>query len=117
MHPLSRLEADNPGTLQEIIDACRNQQAFLFERPGAGWVLKPQAAGGVVGVFVWAAWSSRRDGLARYQPEIERLARMIGARWLRFHSKRTGFLRVAVILGWRHIGVDGDGFHIFEKTL
>ncbi|MBM7455164.1 hypothetical protein HNR62_001024 [Oceanisphaera litoralis] len=117
MPPLERLKADHPGLMLEIQDACLNQQAFLFVRPDAGWVLKPLVENGVVGVLVWAAWSERRDGLSRYQPEIEQLTRQIGGRWLRFHTRRRGFLRMAPRLGWRRVADSADGSITFQLTL
>lgn len=117
MQSLERLKADHPGLFNRIRNACQNEQAFLFVKPDAGWVLKPLAESGVVGVFIWAAWSDRRDGLAHYQPEIEQLARQIGGRWLRFCTTRRGFVKAAPRLGWQYKGTDDDGFHIFEHGL
>lgn len=117
MPPLDRLKADNPGLMPEIHDACLNKQAFLFVRPEGGWVLKPLAENGTVGVLVWAAWSNGRDGMGRYQPEIEQLARQIGGRWLRFHTRRRGFLRLAPRLGWRRVADSVDGSMTFELIL
>ena len=117
MQSLERLKADHPGLFNRIRNACQNEQAFLFVKPDAGWVLKPLAESGVVGVFIWAAWSERRDGLAHYQPEIKQLARQIGGRWLRFNTCRPGFVRLAPRLGWQRLADDSDGFMVFQQTL
>ena len=36
--------------------AIRNRMAFLFARGDDGFVLKPQAEDGVIGVLVWVGW-------------------------------------------------------------
>lgn len=117
MQPLDRLKADHPGLFNRIRNACQNEQAFLFVKPDAGWVLKPLVENGVVGVFIWAAWSERRDGLTHYQPEIEHLARQIGGRWLRFCTKRKGFLKAGPVLGWKRIADTHDGLMTFQKPV
>lgn len=117
MQSLDRLKADNPGLMTEIQNACLNQQAFLFVRPQGGWVLKPIVDKGVVGVLVWAAWSSKPDGIKNHQPEIEKLCRMIGGRFMRFHSGRRGFLRLASSMGMAQTGTDEAGRFIFDKKL
>lgn len=117
MKSLERLKVDSPGLMTEIQDACLNKQAFLFVRGGAGWVLKPVIDTGIVGVLVWAAWSAGTNGIAQHQPEVERLCRMIGGRFMRFHSKRKGFIKVAKTMGCHMRGIDDSGLLIFEKRL
>ena len=101
---------------QEIYEACLNKQAFLFVRGDDGFVLKPQAEDGVIGVLVWVGWG---DGGApeRHLPEVKRLARLIGARWLRFHSARKGWLKVAPKMGWVRQPDDADGLFVFQINL
>ena len=84
MNPgIQRISADcgNINLPSELYDAIRNRMAFLFVRGDDGFVLKPQAEDGVIGVLVWVGWG---DGGApeRHLPEVKRLARLIGARWL-----------------------------------
>ena len=72
---------------------------------------------GICGVLIWAAWSERPDGLQEYTELVKRLARQIGARWLRFHTVRKGFIRIANRYGWQRKADDADGFMVFEMTL
>lgn len=115
---LNRIVRDtgNPNLPLKLQDAIRNRMAFLFVRGDDGFVLKPQAEDGVIGVLVWVGWG---DGGApeRHLPEVKRLARLIGARWLRFHSARKGWLKVAPRMGWVRQPDDADGLHVFQMNL
>lgn len=105
-----------PALPMTIASACRQKQAFLFVRGRDGFVLKPVAENGLVGVVIWVGWG---DGGApqRHLPEVKRLARMIGARWLRFHSSRKGWLKVAPTMGWVRQPDDADGLYVFQINL
>ena len=109
-------DAGNSNLPSELQDAIRNRVAFLFVRGDDGFVLKPQAEDGVIGVLVWVGWG---DGGApeRHLPEVKRLARLIGARWLRFHSARKGWLKVAPRMGWVRQPDDADGLYVFQINL
>ena len=116
LHQIST-SCGEPNLTQEIYEACLNKQAFLFVRDRAGFVLKPMLEDGIPYVLVWAAWSERHDGLQEYTELVKRLARQIGARWLRFHTVRKGFIRIANRYGWQRKADDADGFMVFEMTL
>ncbi|WP_323970720.1 hypothetical protein [Aeromonas hydrophila] len=109
-------DSGNPNLATELRDAIRNRVAFLFVRGSDGFVLKPVVEQGVAGVLVWVGWG---DGGApeRHLPEVKRLARLIGARWLRFHSARKGWLRVAPKMGWKRQPDDADGLLVFQIDL
>ncbi|ALP40485.1 MULTISPECIES: hypothetical protein [Aeromonas] len=115
---IARIAADagNPNLPAELQDAIRNRVAFLFVRGSDGFVLKPVVELGVAGVLVWIGWG---EGGApeRHLPEVKRLARLIGARWLRFHSARKGWLRVAPKMGWKRQPDDADGLLVFQIDL
>ena len=53
---LNRIVRDtgNPNLPLKLQDAIRNRVAFLFVRGADGFVLKPLAEDGVIGVLVWA---------------------------------------------------------------
>lgn len=117
-NPITRIATDtgDPCLSAELQDAIRNRVAFLFVRNADGFVLKPVVEAGGCGVLVWAGWGS--DGApARHLPEVKRLARMVGARWLRFHSVRRGWLRVAPKMGWVRQPDDADGMLVFQINL
>jgi len=118
MSPIDKIAAQcgEPDLPQRIRDACHNKQAFLFLRGAAGFVLKPMVEGGVVGVLVWAGWGDR-GAPARYLPEVKHLARLIGARWLRFHSKRKGWRKLAPGMGWVRQASDADGLDVYQIEL
>ncbi|HHQ4786430.1 hypothetical protein ACSZND_00035 [Aeromonas hydrophila] len=109
-------DAGNPNLPAELQDAIRNRVAFLFVRGSDGFVLKPVVELGVAGVLVWVGWG---EGGApeRHLSEVKRLARLIGARWLRFHSARKGWLRVAPKMGWKRQPDDADGLLVFQIDL
>lgn len=109
-------DAGNQNLPSELQDAIRNRVAFLFVRGDDGFVLKPVSEQGTTGVLVWVGWG---DGRApeRHLPEVKRLARLIGARWLRFHSARKGWLKVAPRMGWVRQPDDADGLYVFQINL
>ena len=111
------ISCGEPDLRERIYQACLNKQAFLFVRDRAGWVLKPIADDGIPGVLVWAAWSERTDGLNEYTEFVKFLSRKIGARFIRFHTVRKGFIRVASKYGWQRKDDDSMGRMIFEMTL
>ncbi|MGL6596863.1 hypothetical protein ACSZOB_03380 [Aeromonas veronii] len=115
---INRIASDtgNPRLYAELQSAIRNRVAFLFVRGDDGFVLKPVSEQGETGVLVWVGWG---DGGApeRHLPEVKRLARMIGARWLRFHSARKGWLKVAPRMGWVRQPDDADGLYVFQINL
>ena len=114
-HKLQRIARDvgDPQLPANVHSAIRNRVAFLFVRGYDGFVLKPMSENGVTGVLVWVGWG---DGGApeRHLPEVKRLARLIGARWLRFSSSRKGWLRVAPRMGWVRQPDDADGLYVFQ---
>ena len=89
----------------------------MFVRDGAWCVLKPIVDGGEVGVLVWAAWSGRPDGMVKYTDFIKQRAREIDARWIRFHTVRAGFIRVAPRFGWRRMAGDSRGRMVFQMLM
>ena len=111
------IDCGEPDLPQKIYNACLNKQAFLFVRDGAWCVLKPIVDGGEVGVLVWAAWSGRPDGMVQYTDFIKQRAREIDARWIRFHTVRAGFIRVAPRFGWRRMADDSRGRMVFQMAL
>jgi hypothetical protein len=106
----------DPNIPAQLQDAIRNRVAFLFLRGGDGFVLRPVIEDGVGGVIVWIGWGSG-GAPARHLPEVKHLARMIGARWLRFHSARQGFLRTAPKMGFVRLPDDQDGLMVFQLVL
>ena len=118
MTPLQKIaiQCGEPDLPERIHDACINQQAFLFVRGGDGFVLKPVVVNGEVEVLVWAGWGSH-GAPARHIDEVKRLARLIGARRIRFHTVRKGFLRVAPRIGFECSGADELGRMVFILTL
>ena len=115
---LQRIAADSGALtlIEKIRDAIRNRVAFLFVRGDDGFVLKPVVEDGTTGVIVWAGWGNNHAP-ERHLPEVKSLARKIGARWIRFHSARKGWLRVAPRMGWVRQANDADGFYVFQITL
>ena len=105
-----------PELPRRIYDACLNKQAFLFVRGNDGFVLRPTVVDGVVEVLVWAGWGSHGASV-RHIDEVKRRARLIGARRIRFHTVRKGFLRVAPRIGFECSGTDELGRMVFILTL
>jgi hypothetical protein len=118
MKPIHRIASDtgNPDLSAELQDAIRNRVAFLFVRGADGFVLKPVVEQEITGVLVWVGWGNS-CAPERHLPEVKRLACMIGARWLRFHSARKGWLKVAPKMGWVRQPNDADSLYVFQINL
>lgn len=101
---------------QKLQDAIRNWVAFLFVRGSDWFVLRPVVESGIGGVIIWVGCGSD-NAPERHLDEVKHLARMIGARWLRFHSSRKGWLRVAPRLGFVRREDDDDGLMVFQLDL
>ena len=57
IHHINRIASDTGNWLSaELQDAIRNRVAFLLMRGDDGFVLKPLAEDGVIGVLVWVGW-------------------------------------------------------------
>ena len=118
MDPVHRIASDtgNSNLSAELQDAIRNRVAFLFVRGADGFVLKPVVEQEITGVLVWVGWGNS-CAPERHLPEVKRLARMIGARWLRFHSARKGWIKVAPKMGWGRQPDDADGLYAVQINL
>lgn len=115
---IDRIASDtrNPNISAELQSAIRHRVAFLFVRGADGFVLKPVMEAGGCGVLVWVGWGEQ-GAPVRHLAEVKRLARMIGSRWLRFHSTRRGWLKVAPKMGWVRQPDDADGMLVFQINL
>lgn len=51
-------------------------------------------------LFIYLVWHQGEDAIARFQPHLERLARVSGAKHMRFYSPRQGMLRAALRAGY-----------------
>lgn len=97
--PVMADEDDGP---EDIRQACRNGQAWLFGNDGAYLVLQYQLrpATARMQLLIWLAVSRGAQGcIARNLPFAEALARRLGASRLLFKTKRKGFDR-AMPRGW-----------------
>lgn len=118
MKPIHRIVSDtgNSRLSAELQDAIHNRVAFLFVRGSDGFVLKPVVEQEITGVLVWVGWGNG-GAPERHLPEVKRLARMIGARWLRFHSARKGWLKLVPKMGGVRQPDDADGLYVFQINL
>lgn len=107
------LEPDLPT---QVCNALQQRRACLFVRGDDGFVLRPVLDGQVLGVVIWVGWG-QGGAPARHLPEVCQLARRVGARWLRFHTARRGFLRVAPRLGFVRLPDDESGLMVFEREV
>lgn len=111
------INCGEPHLPQQIYEACLKKQAFLFVRDRAWFVLKPISDCEIPGVLVWSAFSERTDGLDEYTEFVKFLSLKINARFIRFHTVRKGFIRVAGKYGWHRKNNDSLGRMVFEMTL
>ena len=118
MNPLERIISDTGSQqlAEEIKEAIKNGTAFSLVRDHDGFFLKPVIDDGLTWGIVCMVWCI---GNARQRPlQVENnMLRDVGARWLRFHSPRKGWLRVAPRLGWVRQPNDTDGFFVFQMML
>ncbi|MGH1374497.1 MAG: hypothetical protein ACRBBW_20845 [Cellvibrionaceae bacterium] len=89
-----------PGYSKVVEQWISRGEATLFTEGESFVVLHPRAFGDHLTVIVRAAWSKEGNALEKYQPEIQELAKAVGASKLRFETARVGFDRCAPKLGW-----------------
>ena len=51
-------------------------------------------------LFVYLAYHKGGNAIPRFQPELEKIARAAGARYMRFSSTRRGMLRIGPSAGY-----------------
>lgn len=87
-------KSPEPWTTDGIITACKKNRAFCFvSNDRKTTVVLEPIADEYPTVHIWIAHSTQGNALKTYEPEIERLARAIGAKRLTFTSKRKGYQR------------------------
>ena len=87
-------KSPEPWAADDIITACKQNRAFCFvSNDRKTTVVLEPIADEYPTVHIWIAHSTQDDALKTYEPEIERLARAIGAKRLTFTSKRKGYQR------------------------
>ena len=77
-------QASDPGLLQEIIDACANEKAFLFTDGDSFTVLKPIISAGKNKLLIWVAFSPEGNAYEKFMPYIIDRAKEIGVEQLEF---------------------------------
>ncbi|WGY45224.1 hypothetical protein [Vibrio sp. ABG19] len=103
---LLKTEHKNRHAFAENVDrALLNRKAFLFLSPDGFLVLKPFDGDKVCIMF---AYSFVQGATTKYQPEIERLCRQIGAKQLVFCTALgKAFARVSKRLGYQLVEKNG----------
>lgn len=89
---------------EDVYAALVNGSAWLYR--GAGGFVVLQARGGEL--LVWLAFSAVPGAVARYQAELDELARAGGFRRLVMESNRAGWVRVP---GWEPVGI------VYERVI
>lgn len=98
----------------EINDALLSGRAFLFVETDAFVVLEPYDGDKVHVAF---AYSFSSGCAARYQPEVERLSRLIGAKVITFYTVLTGpFAYLVKKLGYKEVSKEGR-IYTYAKEL
>lgn len=89
----------------DINDALLTGRAFLFADVDAFIVLEPYDGDKVHIAFAYSFSSGRA---AHYQPEVERLSRLIGAKTVTFETVLSGaFAYLVKKIGYKQIGQQG----------
>lgn len=108
-----------PDMYDRIREALHNRRAFLFQSEDVFTVLTPHPDY----MLCWALGSHtqalNRQRQQYYLKEVERLALIGGARFLRIWSVRKGFSRILRGNGYIQFEVNhnGIGFDVWEKLL
>ena len=76
-----------------IYQRLTDSEAFLFLTPEGFFILLPLHER-IPSVLVWQAYAEGQGMLRKYLPDIESLARNIGAHQIEFKSTRPGYRRV-----------------------
>ncbi|MCA2497771.1 hypothetical protein R7P75_04465 [Vibrio sp. 2175-1] len=98
----------------EINDALLSGRAFLFAESDAFMILEPYDGDKVHVAF---AYSFSSGCAARYQPEVERLSRLIGAKVITFDTVLTGaFAYLVKKIGYKEVSKEGR-IYTYAKEL
>ena len=80
--------------LDALVKDVREERSFAFRSEDTVVILALKPVHGRLDLFVQLAVSSRGDGaVSTYLPFVEKVARDLGAKKVRFRSKRPGWFR------------------------
>ena len=96
-----RDKADPDLNADLIRQRLTDSEAFLFLTPEGFFILLPLYER-IPSVLVWQAYAEGQGMLRKYLPDIESLARNIGAHQIEFKSTRPGYRRV--FRDWQRTG-------------
>jgi len=71
-------KAGRPDLFADILQACINEEAFLFMEDTSFTVLKPEVIHGVKEMLVWVAYSATGNAYELFMPFIEERAKEVG---------------------------------------
>lgn len=89
-------------TDDEVFDRLASGRAFLFLVQTGFFILVPHYYEGQPAVLIWIGYGTGRNQIRTYIPEIESLAREIGATAIIIQSPRPGYRRA--LQGWERDG-------------
>lgn len=90
---------------EELYHLCRIGQAHVFTCPEGFIVLQEFMSGTKKVVHIWIAYGTGGNLIQTHLPDIEELARSVGAKELSFNTQRKGFER-ALPEGWKMNFID-----------
>jgi hypothetical protein len=93
---------------QDILEALQQEKLFLFMDPSdsGSFVVLSQYKHPYLKESVLvceAAYNKTGDAIAKYQPQLEKLAKAAESSYLEFSSPRSGFKRVAETHGYETV--------------
>ncbi|MGB7996562.1 MAG: hypothetical protein WCF45_10595 [Photobacterium halotolerans] len=114
---LEQTEQNNDHKFAKEVDqALQSSRAFLFLAPDGFVVLEPMALADGMTAFIQFGWCSRANALARYQEELEQIARAGNAVQMMLETKVTKLAIPLTKQGWRCVEAR-DGITRWVKPL
>ena len=112
LEKLAAQHPDNDWTIDGVREMLDDLDTFLLvdnDDPTGFAVVRfrPYPYNGEdIELFVYVAWHEGGDAIARFQPHFEEFARLGGAQYMRFYSRRPAWLRVAQRIGYQLRGIE-----------
>ncbi len=90
-----RKKYDTNWLPEDVYAECLKETAFLYEGPEGFIILVPQDDEYSLEkeLLIWIVWGNGADLQEKYLPQIEKLAKELGATSLVMRSPRTGFIK------------------------
>lgn len=112
LYELHRTSPSQDWTIEDVREMLDDDMASLIladEEPGSFAIVHVQPSPlkpSELELFIFLAWHPGGEGIPRFQPQFDEMARKVNAKFIRFRSGRAGMLRLAPLFGYHARSVE-----------